>query len=81
MKGVTQFLISMLSSNSGVSSKRFMTFITLINILVLTYIATFNAPQFQCPDFMYESLCLLSGGGMASTLIEKFSKQNAKNDQ
>ncbi len=80
MTKLLQFLLSMMTSNSGVSSKRFFTFIVLMNVLVLTYIATFNAPQYLCPDFMYDALCMISGGGMATTLIEKFADRNAKNN-
>jgi lipoprotein signal peptidase len=65
------FFIKMLSANSGVSSKRFSSFFTLVNIIILTYIATFLSENNQTPEYMFDALALIAGGGLGLTVIEK----------
>jgi hypothetical protein len=70
------FFIKMLSSDGKISSKRFSAFFTLVNIIVLTYIATFLSESRQTPEFMFDALALIAGGGLGLTVIEKiFSKK------
>lgn len=70
------FFIKMLSSDGKISSKRFSAFFTLVNIIVLTYIATFLSETKQTPEFMFDALALIAGGGLGLTVIEKiFSKK------
>jgi hypothetical protein len=70
------FFIKMLSSDGKISSKRFSAFFTLVNIIVLTYIATFLSKENQTPEFMFDALALIAGGGLGLTVIEKiFSKK------
>jgi lipoprotein signal peptidase len=65
------FFIKMLSSDGKISSKRFSAFFTLANIIMLTYIATFSSPNHQTPEFMFDALALIAGGGLGLTVIEK----------
>jgi lipoprotein signal peptidase len=74
-----EFFIKMLSSDGKISSKRFSAFFTLVNIIVLTYIATFLSKENQTPEFMFDALALIAGGGLGLTVIEKiFSKKEDK---
>jgi hypothetical protein len=43
----------------------------LVNIVILAYIATFRSKDGITPEFMYDSLCLIAGGGLGLTVIEK----------
>ena len=70
------FFIKMLSSDGKISSKRFSAFFTLVNIIILTYIATFLSKENQTPEFMFDALALIAGGGLGLTVIEKiFTKK------
>jgi hypothetical protein len=66
-----KFLIDMFSSNNEVSSKRIASIFVLINVVILAYIATFRSKEGVTPEFMYDSLCLIAGGGLGLTVIEK----------
>jgi len=71
------FFIKMLSSDGKISSKRFSAFFTLVNIIVLTYIATFLSKENQTTEFMFDALALIAGGGLGLTVIEKiFTKKD-----
>jgi hypothetical protein len=73
------FFIKMLSSDGAVSSKRFTSFFTLINVIILTYIATFISSDKKTPEYMFDALCLIAGGGLGLTVIEKiFTKKENK---
>lgn len=61
----------MLSNNNAVSSKRVASIFVLINIVILAYIATFRSKDGVTPEFMYDSLCLIAGGGLGLTVVEK----------
>lgn len=61
----------MFSSNNEVSSKRIASIFVLINVVILAYIATFRSKEGVTPEFMYDSLCLIAGGGLGLTVIEK----------
>jgi hypothetical protein len=74
------FFIKMLSSDGKISSKRFSAFFTLVNIIILTYIATLISPEKKTPEFMFDALALIAGGGLGLTVIEKiFSKKDSTN--
>lgn len=64
------FLRKIISSNTDESSKRFISVVAFFVIVILTFIATFSK-DFVCPEFMYDALCLISGGGLGLTVIEK----------
>ena len=74
-----KFLKDLISSKSEYSSKRASAIFTLVNVVVLTYIATFRNNDHITPEFMFDALCLIAGGGLGLTVIEKiFEKKNQK---
>jgi hypothetical protein len=70
------WLKSLLTSCSKVSSKRVIAIFVVINLIVFSYVATFT--HYVCPIEMFDTLALLTGGMFGGTVIEKFTKQ-AKN--
>lgn len=70
------WLKSLLTSCSKVSSKRVIAIFVVINLIILSYVATFT--YYVCPIAMFDTLALLTGGMFGGTVIEKFTKQ-AKN--
>jgi hypothetical protein len=71
-----QWLKSLLTSCSKVSSKRVIAIFVVTNLIVFSYVATFS--QYDCPIAMFDTLALLTGGLFTGTVIERFTKQ-AKN--
>ena len=70
--------MSLLGNGSDVSSKRFASLFTLLNVIILTYIATFSSNG-TTPEYMFDALCLIAGGGLGLTVVEKiFSKGSDK---
>ena len=70
-----EWLVSMLSNCSKVSSKRVIAIFVVINLIVFSYVATFT--HYVCPIAMYDTLALLTGGMFGGTVIEKFTKSKA----
>ena len=64
---------SLLSNCSKVSSKRIIAIFVVINLILLSYIATFS--EYDCPISMFDTLALLTGGLFGGTVIEKFTKK------
>ena len=77
-----KFLMDLFSGQSDTSSKRFAAIFTLFNIIAITWVATFKAKDFVTPEFMYDSLALIAGGGLGLTVIEKIfsAKKTGKTD-
>ena len=71
MKELKDFLISMLSGKGSVSSKRFAAFFTLVNVIAMAYISTFNSKDEVTPDYIFFSLVIIVGAGLGLTVIEK----------
>jgi hypothetical protein len=73
------FIMSLLGNGSDVSSKRFASLFTLLNVIILTYVATFSSKDGATPEYMFDALCLIAGGGLGLTVVEKiFSKGSDK---
>jgi len=71
-----QFFRDLLSGQSDTSSKRFAALLTLFCIIIMTFIATFCAENCVTPEFMFDGLALIAGGGLGLTVIEKiFTKK------
>ena len=70
-----QFIKSLLSGSDETSSKRFAALFTLMNVLVLTYIAAWRS-NWITPEFMYNALVLIVGGGLGLTVVEKIFNKN-----
>jgi hypothetical protein len=64
---------SLLTSSTKVSSKRVVAIFVVINLILLSYIATFS--EYDCPISMFDTLALLTGGLFGGTVIEKFTKK------
>ena len=76
---VRNFFSRMFSSDGGVSSKRVISFIILVNVIIFCYIATFIGKVI--PEFMFDGLALIGGGGIGLTAIENiFKKGGDKKD-
>ena len=67
-----EWLKSLLTSCSKVSSKRVIAIFVVINLIILSYVATFT--YYVCPIAMFDTLALLTGGLFGGTVIEKFTK-------
>lgn len=78
-KKIKGFFSEMLSSNSGVSSKRVVAIVIIVNVVVFCYIAIFLGKVI--PEFMFDSLCLISGGGMGLTAVENIFSIKKGNDK
>jgi hypothetical protein len=70
-----EWLKSLLTSCSKVSSKRVIAIFVVINLIVFSYVATFT--HYVCPIAMFDTLALLTGGMFGGTVIEKFTKSKA----
>ena len=71
--------MNLLGNGSDVSSKRFASLFTLLNVIVLTYIATLTSKEGITPEYVFDALCLIAGGGLGLTVVEKiFSKGSDK---
>jgi len=73
-----QWLKSLLSNCSKVSSKRIIAIFVTINLIVLSYVATFS--YYVCPIAMFDTLALLTGGLFGGTVIERFTKQKSNGE-
>jgi hypothetical protein len=73
------FFSKMLSGDSRVSSKRVIAIVAIVNIIIFCYIATFLGKTI--PEFMFDGLALISGGGMGLTAVESiFNRKKNKNN-
>jgi hypothetical protein len=70
------FLNKLISSNTEESSKRFVSVVAFFCIIILCFIATFSK-EYVCPEFMFDALCLISGGGLGLTVIEKIFEKKS----
>jgi general stress protein CsbA len=70
-----EWLKSLLTSCSKVSSKRIVAIFVTINLIVFSYVATFTS--YKCPIEMFDTLALLTGGLFGGTVIERFTNQKS----
>ena len=69
-----------MSSQSDASSKRFAALFTLINIIIMAWVATFAAIGYVTPEFMFDALAAVAGGGLGLTVLEKIFNKTKSND-
>ena len=63
------FFMKLMGDGSDVSSKRFSGIVTLLNLIILTYITTVK--NGQTPEFMFDTLAMLAGAFLGLTSIER----------
>lgn len=66
-----ELMKKLISANDDMSSKRFAALICTATVIVLAFIATLAHEDRICPEFMYDALCLIAGGGLGLSVIEK----------
>ena len=66
-----ELIKKLISANDDMSSKRFAALICTATVIVLAFIATLAHEDKICPEFMYDALCLIAGGGLGLSVIEK----------
>lgn len=70
-----KFLQNLVSGKDDVSSKRVASLFVLINVIILAYVAAIKNGG-QLPEYMFDTLALIVGGGLGLTSLEKiFSKK------
>jgi hypothetical protein len=70
-----KFFYELVSGDSETSSKRFSAMFTLLNLLILTYLAAWKSGWIT-PEFMFNTLALVVGGGLGLTVLEKIFKKD-----
>jgi hypothetical protein len=74
-----KWLKSLLSSEGDASSKRASAILSLLVCISFAYIATFT--EYKCPEYMFEGLLVIAGGGLGLTVIESiFTRYKNKGD-
>ena len=78
-----KFWNNILSGTSDLSSKRFAALIALAVVIALTFIATYKNESHIAPEFMFDAIALIAGGGLGLTVIENVfrMKQEKKNEE
>jgi hypothetical protein len=66
-----EFIKKLISANDDMSSKRFAALVCTATVITLAFIATVADNNKICPEFMYDALCLIAGGGLGLSVIEK----------
>lgn len=70
-----KFFYELVSGDSETSSKRFSALFALGNLIVLTYLAAWKSGWIT-PEFMFNTLALIVGGGLGLTVVEKIFKKD-----
>jgi hypothetical protein len=73
-----KWLKSVFSNEGDASSKRVASILALLVCINLSYIGTFT--DYKCPEFMFDGLLILAGGGMGLTVIESIFDKKKSND-
>ena len=79
---MNKFWNNILSGTSDLSSKRFASLVALAVVIALTFIATYKNESHIAPEFMFDAIALIAGGGLGLVTIENMfkMKQDAKNN-
>ena len=73
-----KWLRSIFSNEGDASSKRVASIVTLLVCINLSYIGTFT--EYKCPEYMFDGLLILAGGGLGLTVIESIFGKKKSND-
>jgi len=71
-----EFLKKMVSASGDVSHKRVIVVFFALCIVVFCFIATYTNKVI--PEFMFDALCLVVGGGMGLSVLDKFKSLKPK---
>lgn len=72
------WLKSVFSNDKDASSKRVASILALIVCINLSYIGTFT--EYKTPEYMFDGLLILAGGGLGLTVIESIFTKKKSND-
>lgn len=75
-----EFIKKMLSADGEISSKRVASLFVLINVVILAYMASIKNNG-VLPDYMFDALCLIIGGGLGLTSIEAIFRKKDEKDK
>lgn len=73
-----KWLKSVFSNEGDVSSKRVASILALLVCINLSYIGTFT--DYKTPEYMFDGLLILAGGGLGLTVIESIFDKKKSND-
>jgi hypothetical protein len=74
-----KWLKSLLSAEGDASTKRVSAVLSLLVCISMAYIATFT--EYETPEYMFEGLLVMAGGGLGLTVIESiFTRYKKKDD-
>ena len=72
------WLKSVFSNDKDASSKRVASILALLVCINLSYIGTFT--EYKTPEYMFDGMLLLAGGGLGLTVIESIFTKKKSND-
>jgi len=72
------WLKSVFSNDKDASSKRVASILALLVCINLSYIGTFT--EYKTPEYMFDGLLILAGGGLGLTVIESIFTKKKSND-
>jgi hypothetical protein len=73
-----EFLKKMVSASGDVSHKRVIVVFFAFCIIVFCFIATYTSKVI--PEFMFDALCLVVGGGMGLSVLDKVKSLKPKQE-
>lgn len=73
-----KWLRSVFSNEGDASSKRVASILALLVCINLSYIGTFT--DYKTPEYMFDGLLILAGGGLGLTVIESIFDKKKTND-
>lgn len=73
-----KWLKSVFSNEGDASSKRVASILALLVCINLSYIGTFT--EYKTPEYMFDGLLILAGGGLGLTVIESIFEKKKSNE-